>query len=117
MNDTTVPVKLTEQDAWAIQSSVKHDMTVRLDSKEGRAAGLTLREKVNSLIVEYAEKRNGDPRPEGVDIALTAEELWLIDKQLLLTYAGARELLVRVFKALIKLETASLWDQEVSGVP
>ena len=107
-------IELTEHDVWAIQSLVKHDMLVRLDGQAERRAGLTLRQKVNGLIVEYTEQRalGQQPPAEGIKVALTAEELWLIDKQLLLTYTGARELLIRVFKALSALE-----GEEVSGIP
>jgi hypothetical protein len=120
VTEATELVRLTETDVWAIQSSIKYDMTARLEGRNERYAGQSLREKVNRLIVEFAEAHayGKEPPAEGVDVALEAEELWLIDKQLNTTYAGARELLVRVFRALIKLETMPLWGPgEVSNLP
>jgi hypothetical protein len=111
----THQLELTVLDAWAIQQSIKHDMVVRLWSGQEEPAGQSLRQKVNGLIVQFVDESAGPESSAAINV--TEEELWLIDKQLPLSYAGARELLVRVFRGLLALAADGIWGdrgQEVS---
>lgn len=99
MTDSRKPktVQLRLEDAWALQAVIRHNMKA-FDVQ----AGLTLRRKVNDVILRYTF---AEEAPEYVDAELTIEECWLIDQHLSQTaYDGARDFLVQVFSALCEVE-------------
>lgn len=102
-------IGLGRQELWAFQGLIKplvpnNDVAVvamvQLDSARVPAP-LTLRQKVNSALIQMTDER---PVPKEVEVSLSAEELWVIDSVLNREMGDwAETMLVKVFRALDSL--------------
>jgi len=100
MTPRTRDLQLNNFEAWAIQAVVREDA----DSLDP-LAGLTLRQKVNGVLLRYAFLASDEKPPDYVVVPVTLAECWVIDHYVPQTlYEGARDLLLRVFAVMRELE-------------
>ena len=93
-------IEITEDEAWAIDLTVRHTHV-----ESGDVVGRELLLKTMYVILEFEDRRGAPLSPQTLPIALTEQECWALDYQVRcdLTinnkYVG-RGLLLKVFRAL-----------------
>jgi hypothetical protein len=93
-------IEITEDEAWAIDLTVRHTHT-----EAGDVVGQELLLKTMYVILEFDDRRGAPLSPQTLPIALTEAECWALDHQVRcdLTINNknvGRGLLLKVFRAL-----------------